>query len=116
MSHIASSFYPSKFESSLAISVDGFGDFSSSAWGVCQGDKIDIDKRIFFPHSLGVFYQALTQFIGFPNYGDEYKVMGLAPYGIENHNETKEYINKIKTEIVDVKEDGSIFLNQKYFK
>ena len=81
MSHLASAHLASPFKNSVTISVDGFGDFSSGALGVGEGNKIKIDKKFFFPHSLGIFYQALTQFIGFPNYGDEYKVMGLAPYG-----------------------------------
>ena len=81
LSHLASAHLVSPFEESVAISIDGFGDFSSGAFGVGHGDQIDIEKRVFFPHSMGIFYQALTQFIGFPNYGDEYKVMGLAPYG-----------------------------------
>ena len=56
-------------------------DFASAAWGVGQGTELAADDRIYFPHSLGLFYQALTQYLGFPRYGDEYKVMGLAPYG-----------------------------------
>ena len=63
------------------MSVDGFGDFSSAAWGLGEGGKLEVDGRVYFPHSLGVFYEAMTQFLGFPHYGDEYKVMGLAPYG-----------------------------------
>src|SRR5262249_51968820 len=65
----------------VVVSVDGFGDFSSAAWGVGKGKNVSIDGRVYFPHSLGIFYQALTQYLGFPYYGDEYKVMGLAPYG-----------------------------------
>jgi carbamoyltransferase len=79
--HLASAFFASPFNAAAVVSVDGFGDFSSTAWGIGQGCTIDIQGRVFFPHSLGIFYQAITQFIGFPNYGDEYKVMGLAPYG-----------------------------------
>ena len=74
-----STFHP--FEEAVVVSVDGFGDFSSAAWGVGKGTNISIDGRVYFPHSLGIFYQALTQYLGFPHYGDEYKVMGLAPYG-----------------------------------
>ena len=69
------------FDEAVVVSVDGFGDFSSAAWGVGSGTEISIDGRVYFPHSLGIFYQALTQYLGFPHYGDEYKVMGLAPYG-----------------------------------
>jgi carbamoyltransferase len=81
MAHLASAFLVSPFREATVVSVDGFGDFSSAAWGIGCGGAIDIEGRVFFPHSLGVFYQALTQYLGFPHYGDEYKVMGLAPYG-----------------------------------
>jgi carbamoyltransferase len=79
--HIASAFYPSGLEDAAVCSIDGLGDFVSMAWGVGRGTEIDLDHRVFFPHSLGYFYTAITQFLGFPHYGDEYKVMGLAPYG-----------------------------------
>ncbi len=79
--HLYSAYYVSPFQDAAIVSVDGFGDFSSSAWGAGSNGKISVDGRVFFPHSLGVFYQALTQYLGFPYYGDEYKVMGLAPYG-----------------------------------
>jgi carbamoyltransferase len=79
--HLSSAFHVSPFNEAVVVSVDGFGDFASGAWGVGCGTQIDIDDRVYFPHSLGIFYQALTQYLGFPHYGDEYKVMGLAPYG-----------------------------------
>ena len=79
--HLASAFLVSPFAAASVASIDGFGDFSSAAWGIGQGTDIEIEGRVHFPHSLGIFYQALTQYLGFPNYGDEYKVMGLAPYG-----------------------------------
>ena len=81
LAHLSSAFHVSPFEEAALISVDGFGDFASAAWGIGRGVHIEIDDKVYFPHSLGIFYQALTQFIGFPHYGDEYKVMGLAPYG-----------------------------------
>ncbi len=81
LAHLASAFLVSPFEEAAVVSVDGFGDFASAAWGVGRGAKIAVDDKVYFPHSLGLFYQALTQYLGFPNYGDEYKVMGLAPYG-----------------------------------
>ena len=81
LSHLASAFDVSPFDEAAVVSVDGFGDFASTAWGVGRGDALTVDGRIHFPHSLGLFYQALTQYLGFPHYGDEYKVMGLAPYG-----------------------------------
>ncbi|MDJ0739241.1 MAG: carbamoyltransferase C-terminal domain-containing protein [Gammaproteobacteria bacterium] len=81
LAHMASAFCCSPFDDALVVSVDGFGDFASAAWGVGSGDDVRVDGRVFFPHSLGIFYQAMTQYLGFPHYGDEYKVMGLAAYG-----------------------------------
>ena len=81
IAHLASAFFVSPFDEAAAVSVDGFGDFVGSMWGVGRGNKIEVKHRTFFPHSLGLFYLAFTQYIGFPNYGDEYKVMGLAAYG-----------------------------------
>jgi carbamoyltransferase len=81
LAHLSSAFHVSPFDQAAIISVDGFGDFSSAAWGAATDEEIKIQGRVYFPHSLGVFYQALTQYLGFPHYGDEYKVMGLAPYG-----------------------------------
>jgi carbamoyltransferase len=83
--HLFSAAYVSPFADCAAVSVDGFGDFSSAAWGASRGGDISVAGRVFFPHSLGIFYQALTQYLGFPHYGDEYKVMGLAPYGTPTH-------------------------------
>jgi len=109
LSHLASVHLVSPFDESVAISVDGFGDFSSGAWGVGRGSDIDIENRVFFPHSMGIFYQALTQFIGFPNYGDEYKVMGLAPYGKPT------FIEQMR-EIVKPQTDGGYVLNLDLFR
>jgi carbamoyltransferase len=81
LAHVASAFLVSPFEEAVVLSLDSFGDFTSTAWGVGRGADVAIDGRVHFPHSLGIFYTALTQFLGFPQYGDEYKVMGLAPYG-----------------------------------
>ena len=86
-SHLASAYYGSRFERAIALSVDGFGDFASAAWGLGEHERLSVDGRVHFPHSLGIFYQALTQYLGFPHYGDEYKVMGLAPYGEPRHVE-----------------------------
>ena len=81
LAHLSSAFHVSPFDEAVVISIDGFGDFSSAAWGVGRGRDIAVQNRVYFPHSLGVFYQALTQYLGFTHYGDEYKIMGLAPYG-----------------------------------
>jgi carbamoyltransferase len=79
--HLASAFFASPFDEAAMISVDGFGDFSSVMWGVGKGNSIDVKSGVHYPHSLGLFYTAFTQFLGFPKYGDEYKLMGLAAYG-----------------------------------
>jgi predicted NodU family carbamoyl transferase len=81
ISHISPRPHVSPFDQAAVISVDGFGDFSSAAWGAGTDGEIKILGRVYFPHSLGIFYEALTQYLGFPHYGDEYKVMGLAPHG-----------------------------------
>jgi carbamoyltransferase len=81
LAHLSSAFHVSPFEEAVVVSVDGFGDFASAAWGVGRKNDISIAGRVYFPHSLGLFYEALTHYLGFPYYGDEYKVMGLAPYG-----------------------------------
>lgn len=109
LSHLASAFLVSAFPDAVVVSVDGFGDFSSAAWGVGRGQVIDVDSRVFFPHSLGIFYQALTQYLGFPNYGDEYKVMGLAPYG-QPH-----YVDLLR-QVVRSHADGSFELNLRFFR
>ena len=79
--HLASAFFASPFEEAAVISIDGFGDFSSVMWGIGKGNQIEIRGSVTFPHSLGIFYTAFTQFLGFPKYGDEYKMMGLSAYG-----------------------------------
>jgi carbamoyltransferase len=81
LAHLSSAFHVSPFEEAVVVSVDGFGDFASAMWGVGRDKDIAIAGRVHFPHSLGIFYEALTHYLGFPYYGDEYKVMGLAPYG-----------------------------------
>jgi carbamoyltransferase len=108
LAHLSSAFNPSPFQTACVLSVDGFGDFASTAWGFAEKDKISVDKKIFFPHSLGIFYESLTQFLGFNNYGDEYKVMGLAPYG------KPIYLEKLK-QILILKKDGTFELNLDYF-
>jgi carbamoyltransferase len=79
--HLASAFFVGPFRDAAVLSIDGFGDFVSSLWGSGSDKRIYVDGEIGFPHSLGIFYTAITQYLGFPHYGDEYKVMGLAPYG-----------------------------------
>ena len=81
LAHIGSSYYVSPFERAAVLSIDGFGDMVSAMWGVGEGGRVKVLGEVAFPHSLGVYYTAVTQFLGFPKYGDEYKVMGLASYG-----------------------------------
>jgi carbamoyltransferase len=107
--HLASAFYPSPFDEAAVVSVDGFGDFASAAWGAGSGTALSLDGRMLFPHSLGVFYQAMTQYLGFPHYGDEYKLMGLAGYGDAScrHEVAK---------LLPLRDDGSFALDLKYFR
>jgi len=101
ISHISSAFYASGYEEAAGLSIDGFGDFSSLVITKCSRKKIEIIHRINFPHSLGIFYEAITQLLGFPNYGDEYKVMGLACYG------KPIYLDEI---------NNNLFFKDKFFK
>jgi carbamoyltransferase len=107
-SHLASAFYASPFQSSAVVSVDGFGDFASSAWGFGDANTLQVDGQVFFPHSLGAFYTAITQYLGFPNYGDEYKVMGLAPYGEPT------YLDAM-SQILLLQPDGRFHLDLRFF-
>ncbi len=109
LAHLASCFYVSPFDQAVALSIDGFGDFSSAAWGTGNGANLEVTGRIYFPHSLGVFYQAMTQYLGFPHYGDEYKVMGLAPYG------KPEFMEEMR-QLVQLHGDGSFKLGLEYFR
>ena len=109
VAHLSSAFHASPFRDAVVVSVDGFGDFASAAWGVGRGTEIEVEERVYFPHSLGIFYQALTQFLGFPRYGDEYKVMGLAPYGQPT------YLAAMR-EIVTLEEGAGFSLNLDYFR
>jgi carbamoyltransferase len=79
--HLASAFLCSPFEEAAVVSIDGFGDFTSMMWGIGRGNRIDVKGAVRFPHSLGVYYSAMTQYLGFPRYGDEYKMMGLSAFG-----------------------------------
>jgi carbamoyltransferase len=109
LAHLASSFLVSPFEEAVAVSVDGSGDFASAAWGVGKGTSVSVDGRILFPHSLGLFYEAMTHFLGFPHYGDEYKIMGLAPYG------EPAYLDRLR-DVVELRRDGTFRLNLRYFR
>ena len=109
LAHIASAFLVSPFRDAAVASIDGFGDFSSAAWGMGTDTSISVDERVHFPHSLGAFYQALTQYLGFSHYGDEYKVMGLAPYGRPN-------LLVEMRKIVKLEDRGQFKLNTEFFR
>src|SRR5437660_1251701 len=96
--------YVSPFEDAAVCAIDGFGDFVSTSWGVLDGTRIAVNGRVFFPHSLGMLYLAVTQYLGFPKYGDEFKVMGLAPYG------EARYTREIGS-LVHVRDDGTFELD-----
>jgi carbamoyltransferase len=108
LAHIASAYYCSPWEKAAGFSYDGSGDFVSTMMARCEGNRIDILDRVFLPHSLGSFYTMICEFIGYKKYGDEGKVMGLAPYGKET------YVNEI-SKIVALK-NGAFQLNLSYFK
>ena len=108
LSHAASAFYPSSFERAALLTVDGFGDFSSTMFGIGEGNRIKVLKRVLFPHSVGVLYTAATQFLGFPKYGDEYKIMGLAGFG------EPRFLKEFR-EIIHLESDGTFKLNLNYF-
>jgi carbamoyltransferase len=107
--HLASSFYVSPFERAALLSIDGFGDFISTMWGAGDGNSVEVMGQIEYPHSTGILYTATTQFLGFPHYGDEGKVMGLAPYGVPKYLD--EFRDMIRTE-----EGGRFRLNLDYFR
>jgi len=115
LSHAASAFYPSKFEDAAILTIDGVGEWATASICHGKGKDITILKELKFPHSLGLLYSAFTYFLGFKVNSGEYKLMGLAPYGNPDSKLLQEYITKIKEELVDIRDDGSIWLNQDYF-
>jgi len=115
LSHAASAFYPSPYEEAAILTVDGVGEWATVSICHGKGKDIKILKELRFPHSLGLLYSAFTYFLGFKVNSGEYKLMGLAPYGNPNSKEVQEYLRKIKEELIDLRPDGSIWLNQKYF-
>lgn len=108
-SHLASAFFASPFEESALLSIDGSGDFTTTMTGIGKGNQIEILDSVDFPHSAGLFYTAFTQLLGFPHYGDEYKVMGLAPYG------EPKYVDKLR-DVLIFEDNGLFTLNLKYFR
>jgi carbamoyltransferase len=106
--HIASAFFVSPFERAAVLSADGLGDFASTMWGVGEGSKLQIDGSTAFPHSLGMFYTAMTQYLGFHKFGEEYKVMGLSAYGSPAYSE-------VFSDIVRPEKPLGVRLNLRYF-
>ena len=107
LAHIASAYYQSGFDSACSVSVDGSGDFTTTSNATCIDNSIEFNNRILYPHSLGILYSAITNYLGFKNYGDEYKVMGMSAYGEKKLN------NKIEELVMP---DGNNFkLNLNYF-
>lgn len=109
LSHAAAAFYPSPFNSAAVLTVDGVGEWTTAAWGICSGTSIELKKEMRFPNSVGLLYSAFTLYTGFKINNGEYKMMGLAPYG------EPKYADLIKKHLVKTGEDGSIVMNQKYF-
>lgn len=115
LSHAASAFYPSPFDKAAIITIDGVGEWATASICLGEGKDITIFKELKFPHSLGLLYSAFTYFLGFRVNSGEYKLMGLAPYGNANSHRVRQYIEIIKDKLIDIKKDGSIWLNQHYF-
>ena len=108
LSHASSAFFPSPFEEAVILTADGVGEWATTTVAVGKGNHLEVKKEIHFPHSLGLLYSAFTYYSGFKVNSGEYKLMGLAPYG------TPIFVDKIK-KLIDIKDDGSFRLNQKYF-
>lgn len=115
LSHAASAYFPSNFNHSAILSIDGVGEWCTASIGLGEGNKITMIKELNFPHSVGLLYSAFTYFLGFTVNSGEYKLMGLAPYGNPESEETAKFVTLIKKHLVDIKDDGSIWLDQKYF-
>jgi len=108
-SHAASAFFPSPFDEAAVLTLDGVGEWTTASWGVGRGNKLDLRHHLQFPHSLGLLYSAFTYYCGFKVNSGEYKLMGLAPYG------TPTYTKAIFEHLIDLKPDGSFWLNMDYF-
>ncbi len=115
LSHAASAFYPSPFGKAAILTVDGVGEWATASISLGEGASIKMLKELKFPHSVGLLYSAFTYYLGFKVNSGEYKLMGLAPYGAPGSKRVVEYERLIKENIVSIKEDGSVFLNQGYF-
>ncbi|MGD8778976.1 MAG: carbamoyltransferase [Ignavibacteria bacterium] len=108
-SHAASAYYPSPFNKAAFLTIDGVGEWATASYGIAEKNKIKLLYELHYPHSLGLLYSAFTYYTGFKVNSGEYKVMGLAPYG------EPKYVNLIYDKLIDLKEDGSFYMNQEYF-
>ncbi|MGA2734223.1 MAG: carbamoyltransferase [Syntrophobacteraceae bacterium] len=115
LSHAASAFYPSPFEESAILTIDGVGEWATASIAHGKGRDIKILSELRFPHSLGLLYSAFTYYTGFKVNSGEYKLMGLAPYGDPTSGRVRKFMDLIYSHLLDVKEDGSIWVNQHYF-
>lgn len=115
LSHAASAFYPSPFDEAAILTIDGVGEWATTTISFGKGSRITLLKEQHFPHSVGLLYSAFTYYLGFKVNSGEYKLMGLAPYGDADGEQTKIFKEKIRAELVDIREDGSIILNMTYF-
>jgi carbamoyltransferase len=115
LSHAASAFYPSPFEKAAILTIDGVGEWATASICLGEGKDITILKELRFPHSLGLLYSAFTYFLGFRVNSGEYKLMGLAPYGDPTSADVDRYVDIILKDLIELKEDGSVWLNQEYF-
>lgn len=115
LSHAASAFFPSPFETSAILTVDGVGEWTTTSIGKGEGNRITVLKEMRFPHSLGLLYTAFTAYCGFKVNSGEYKLMGLAPYGNPNAEQTRDFQRKIEENLIDIRPDGSFVLNMAYF-
>lgn len=116
LSHAASAFFPSPFDEAAILTIDGVGEWATTTICHGKGNRIEIIKELHFPHSVGLLYSAFTYYTGFRVNSGEYKLMGLAPYGIQGSEQVGDFIKKIKHELVDIRDDGSILLNMSYLR
>jgi len=115
LSHAASAFYPSPFEEAVIVTIDGVGEWSTASICLGKGNSIKLIKELRFPHSVGLLYSSFTYFLGFRVNSGEYKLMGLAPYADPGSDAVIRYVSYIKENLAEIRDDGSIWLNQAYF-
>ncbi|HVZ56842.1 MAG TPA: carbamoyltransferase [Chitinophagaceae bacterium] len=116
LSHAASTFYASGFQEAAILTIDGVGEWATTTLSHGRGQSIEVLKELRFPHSVGLLYSAFTYYLGFTVNSDEYKLMGLAPYGDPGSGQTHAFREKIRTQLVSLAGDGSVHLNQQYFR